>query len=113
MMVVYDGALVRVCVPVRDWLDMAHLARWIGHVSPVLLPLRSPDLTLLYFFRWVYLKELVHWDVVTTQSDEIGRLHAACTSVDTSLLRCVHLSIPRRAQYCLNIQGGHFEDLPL
>ncbi|GFU69594.1 uncharacterized protein TNCV_1351531 [Trichonephila clavipes] len=88
MMVVYDGALVRVCVPVPDWLDMAHLARWIGH-------------------------ELVHWNVVTTQSDEIGRLHAACTSVDTSLLRCVYLSIPRRAQSCLNIQGGHFEDLPL
>ncbi|GFX20280.1 hypothetical protein TNCV_1438391 [Trichonephila clavipes] len=66
--------------------------------SSVLWLPRSPGLKPLKFFD--HLKELVYRDGVTTQMDLVSRLHAACTSVDTALLRCEHLSIPIRSQTC-------------
>ncbi|GBO41050.1 hypothetical protein AVEN_189746-1 [Araneus ventricosus] len=50
-------------------------------------------------------------DVVTTQMDLVARLHAACTSVDPAMLQHVMTAIPRRAQACLDMHGGHFEHL--
>ncbi|GFW69987.1 hypothetical protein TNCV_1404401 [Trichonephila clavipes] len=37
------------------------------------------------FSVWDILKKLMYRDAVTTQKDEIARLHAACTSVDPKL----------------------------
>ncbi|GFV55311.1 hypothetical protein TNCV_5010581 [Trichonephila clavipes] len=56
---------------------------------------------------WGYLKYLVFRDVVTAQTDSVSRLHPACTSVDTTLLRHGHSSIPRPAQTNLGIYGGN------
>ncbi|GFX51876.1 uncharacterized protein TNCV_3062941 [Trichonephila clavipes] len=64
------------------------------------------------FFLWDHLKELVYRDVGTTQMDLITRLHAACTLVAPAELRRVMTAIPRRAQACLDMPGGHFEHLP-
>ncbi|GFY06041.1 uncharacterized protein TNCV_3863451 [Trichonephila clavipes] len=106
-----DRASAHFCAPVRDWLDIAYPCRWIGCQDPVLWLPRSPDLTQLDFFLWSHLKELVHRDVVTAQMDLVARMHAACISVDPVMLRCVMTAIPRRAQACLNMHGGHFEHL--
>ncbi|GFT12677.1 uncharacterized protein TNCV_5094471 [Trichonephila clavipes] len=77
---------------------------------------------LLYVISWAshtqtvgsegQLKELVYRDVVTTQMDLVARPHAACTTVDPAVLRHVMTAIPRCAQACLNMHGGHFEHLP-
>ncbi|GFY19079.1 hypothetical protein TNCV_3877671 [Trichonephila clavipes] len=61
----------------------------------------------------IILKELVYREVVTEQTDLVIRMHAACTSVDIELMFHVDLSIPQRAQACLDLQGGIFEPLPL
>ncbi|GBL81889.1 hypothetical protein AVEN_50489-1 [Araneus ventricosus] len=74
-------------------------------------PPRSPDLTPLDFILWGHLKKLVYRDVVTTQMDLVARLHAACTSVDPAMLQRVMTAIPRSAQACLDMHGGHFEHL--
>ncbi|GFT17903.1 DUF4817 domain-containing protein [Trichonephila clavipes] len=74
---------------------------------PVLWPPNSPNLRPLEFSPLGYLKELVYRDVVTTQMNLVACLHAACTSV----LRRVMTAIPRRAQACLDLHGGHFEHL--
>ncbi|GFX58875.1 hypothetical protein TNCV_805791 [Trichonephila clavipes] len=46
-----------------------------------------------------------------TQMDLAARLHAACTSVDAALLRCVYSSITRRAQACLDMHCERFKHL--
>ncbi|GBM94737.1 hypothetical protein AVEN_45887-1 [Araneus ventricosus] len=107
----HDGAPEHFCAPVRAWLDMEYPGSWIGRGGPVLRPPRSPYLTPLDFFLWGHLKELVYRDVVTTQMDFVARLHAACTSVDPAMLQRVMTAIPRRAQACLDMHGGHFEHL--
>ncbi|GBM72158.1 hypothetical protein AVEN_82119-1 [Araneus ventricosus] len=63
------------------------------------------------FFPMGHLKELVYRDVLTTQMDLVARRHAACTSVDPAMLQRVMTAIPRRAQACLEMHGGHFEHL--
>ncbi|GFX93876.1 uncharacterized protein TNCV_3412391 [Trichonephila clavipes] len=50
--------------------------------------------------------------VVTTQMDLVARLYATCTSVDPAALRLVMTAIPRCAQACLDMHGGHFDHLP-
>ncbi|GBL89022.1 hypothetical protein AVEN_255173-1 [Araneus ventricosus] len=107
----HDGAPTHFCAPVRGWLDMQYPGRWIERGGLVLWPPRSPDLAPLDFFLWGHLKELVYRDVVTTQMDLVARLHAACTSVDPSMLQRVMTAIPRRAQACLDMYGRHFEHL--
>ncbi|GFU45275.1 hypothetical protein TNCV_4236651 [Trichonephila clavipes] len=57
--------------------------------------------------------EFVNRDVMTTQTDSVNRLHAACTSVDTRLLQRVHSLIPWHSQAYHDIHGGHFEHFPL
>ncbi|GBL77170.1 hypothetical protein AVEN_12794-1 [Araneus ventricosus] len=65
--------------------------------------------------RWIFpmgpSKELVYRDVVTAQMDLVARLHAACTWVDPATLQRVMRAIPRRAQACLDMHGGHFGHL--
>lgn len=65
------------------------------------------------FFLWVHLKDLVYRDVVTTQNNLFVHLHAACTAMDSALLRHVRSSIPRHAQAFLDMQGTHFEHLAI
>ncbi|GFX10407.1 uncharacterized protein TNCV_1868021 [Trichonephila clavipes] len=66
----------------------------------------------LGFFLWGYLKELGYRDIVTTQIDLTASVYAACTSVARVVLRHVMTAIPRRAQACFDMHGGHFEHLP-
>ncbi|GFU13024.1 hypothetical protein TNCV_1457471 [Trichonephila clavipes] len=40
-------------------------------------------------------------------------LQAACTSLDTTLVRCVHSSIQQRAQTCFDMHGRHLKHLRL
>ncbi|GFU57832.1 uncharacterized protein TNCV_1850811 [Trichonephila clavipes] len=105
---VHDEAPAPFCAPVRDWstpVTRSCMLVWFyGH----------HDLHIshrLIFFLWCHLEELLSRDVGTTQMDRVAHLHAACTSVDTKLLRRVHLFFPRRAQVCLYMHRGHFEHL--
>lgn len=107
----HDGAPAHFSSPVREWLDTEYPGRWIGRGGPVEWPPRSPDLTPLDFFLWGHLKELVYRTPCPTDGDLVARLHAAVTVVDTPLLARVQAAIPRRAQACLEMRGGHFEHL--
>ncbi|GFU01800.1 hypothetical protein TNCV_1523071 [Trichonephila clavipes] len=62
-------------------------------------------------FRAGRSQELDYRDLVTTQTDLVASLLAASTSVDPVLLRHVHLSIPRRAQTCLDMHSCRLEHL--
>ncbi|GBN96819.1 hypothetical protein AVEN_183665-1, partial [Araneus ventricosus] len=95
----------------RGWLDMEYPGRWIGRGGSGSMAATLARSYTVGFFLWGHLKELVYRDVVTTQMDLVARLHAACTSVDPAMLQRVMTAIPRRAQACLDMHGGHFGHL--
>jgi hypothetical protein len=45
---------------VHESLDRHFLGRWTGRLGPVSWPLRSPDLTLMDFYFWDYVKEVTY-----------------------------------------------------
>ncbi|GFS66126.1 hypothetical protein TNCV_2511041 [Trichonephila clavipes] len=57
-------------------------------------------------FVSLHLKDLVYADVVTTQTDLVAHLYAACTSVVTAFLDLVLSSIPWLVQACRDMHGS-------
>jgi hypothetical protein len=55
-----DGAPPRFYHHVRNHLDKEMAGRWIGRGGPIAWTPRSPDLTLLDFFLWGYVKNIVY-----------------------------------------------------
>ncbi|GFS83345.1 uncharacterized protein TNCV_600771 [Trichonephila clavipes] len=94
---IHDATPAHFCAPSHDFQDIMSPGRRIGKMSSFIWPSQSPDLTLLHFHLKGHLKELVYRDVVTMQTDIVARLHTACTSLDSALLRHAHSSIPRHA----------------
>ena len=50
----------RILQTVVNWLNRKFGDKWIGRGGPVLWPPRSPDLTILDFYLWERLKQLVY-----------------------------------------------------
>ena len=65
-----DGAPPRFSKEVRAWLNEKFNGRWIGRAGPVSWAPRSPDLTLLDFFLWRYIKT----KVIKTKVNDIADL---------------------------------------
>ncbi|GFV71934.1 uncharacterized protein TNCV_2458691 [Trichonephila clavipes] len=102
---VHDEALPPFCAHVRDWRDMACSCNWIGLGAPVLLPPRSPDLTLSDFFPMGSSQEFGVSRGVDFPNGLIALLYAACISVDTTHWCGIHStacsSLPRYARRTL------------
>ncbi|KAJ8947462.1 hypothetical protein NQ318_009763 [Aromia moschata] len=54
-----DGCPAHHAVTVRNWLNFEFNEHWIGRDGPILWPPRSPDLTILDFYLWGRLKQIV------------------------------------------------------
>jgi hypothetical protein len=54
-----DGAPSHCLEEVREYLNTRFPGRWIGQAAPIAWPPRSPDLTLLDFFLWGFVKDRV------------------------------------------------------
>lgn len=93
---------------VRNWLDNNFPERWIGRGGPVPWPPRSPDLTVLDFFVWGFLKEKVYATPVNTQDELINRIRNACNEIIPHLAN-LNRSIVRRCELCIEKNGSHFE----
>ncbi|GFU99669.1 DUF4817 domain-containing protein [Trichonephila clavipes] len=109
----HDGCLLHSCALECALRDMAQHGREIKPRDLVIGPPRSPGLRKLKFFLWDHFKESNFVHVVITQATKVAPLNAACTSVDTTLLRCAHSLIHRRVQACFDMHSGSFEYLHL
>lgn len=58
MYFLHDGAPPHFSVAVREHLNNVYPNRWIGRGGPIDWPPRFPDLRLMDFFLWGYLKKL-------------------------------------------------------
>jgi hypothetical protein len=78
-------------------------------VSKNLWPPRSPDLTPADYFLWGYLKERVYKNKPRTIQDLRANITTEINIIDTGMLTHVSENIVKRAQMCLEEEGGHFQ----
>lgn len=75
-------------------------------------PPRSPDLNPLDYFLWGYLKDKVYTAVpINTVEELTARILAAVRTITPEMLQGAVSGLVRRAQLCIEADGGHFENL--
>ena len=75
-------------------------------------PPRSPDLTPLDFFVWGYLKARVYTTPPNNLDDLQNRITRAVDNLrqNRQMIRNAFADMLRRAQLCIQREGGHVED---
>lgn len=108
----HDGAPPHRTVPVTNFLQATFYDKWIANNGPFLWPPRSPDLTVLDYFIWGTIKNVVYFNPVTTMEDCMARVRDAFDSLSPDSIRAAtHDELTRRCEKCLEVQGGNFEHL--
>jgi hypothetical protein len=108
----HDGAPPHFSRNVREILDNQYPQRWIGRGGPHHWPARSPDLNPLDFFLWGHLKSLIYRRSINSEADLRVRIQEAFVSVTEEMItNATTRSLLRRAQLCIQMNGGHFEHL--
>lgn len=106
-----DGAPAHNAQIVRHYLEEHFVERWIGTHGPVRWPPRSPDLSVLDFFLWGYLQNLIYKTRHNTVEDLYNATQEAFRQIQThpapilnSLRRITTL-----CEKCVRENGNHFE----
>jgi hypothetical protein len=71
---------------VRNFLSFRFPGQWIGRGSPHNWPVRSPDLSSLYYCVWGWMKELVYSVKVVTRDTVLGHILDAADQIINSKL---------------------------
>lgn len=107
----HDGAPVHYTTQAQQVLDRRYPDSWIGRGGPINWPARSPDLTPLDYFLWGYMKNYVYREPVNSLEQLDDRLHEALATITPQMIQGAQASLIRRARLCIQIGGGHFEQL--
>lgn len=104
-----DGAPPHNARIVKNILSEMFGAKWIGNGGPINWPARSPDLSVLDFFVWGYLKQQVY--VTRPESLNVlkDRIRRACGQITPRMLQKARRNLIIRSQQCLANNGGHVE----
>lgn len=113
MWFMHDGAPAHYSHIVTDYLNTTYGHRWVGRNGPVKWPPRSPDLTPLDYFLWGWMKSLVYSTFVETQEELQNRIEVAAATIKLrpDAIRGAREAWIRRAECCIQEDGGHFEQL--
>lgn len=106
-----DGCPAHTSVIARQQLNRIFRGQWIGKYGPHNWPPRSPDLTILDFYLWGRIKDLVYRERPTTSEDMKNRIREAIQSLDPVEIRRATDDFQRRITACIHARGGHFENL--
>lgn len=107
----HDGAPAHSAQIVKNWFDDNFPSRWIGRNGPIQWPPRSPDLTILDFFVWGTMKEMVYSVPIRNLAELNSRIDSAADKIREQLRRMnVPQVISKRARLCIRYNGGHFEN---
>jgi len=107
-----NGAPAHKARIVKSYLSRRFPNQWIGIGSEIQeFPPRSPDLTLLDFFLWDYVKDIVYAEEPTIREDMKNRIREACRSITPVVLRNVRPAFHRRLERCIQQNGCAFEHL--
>lgn len=108
-----DGAPAHYSLDVRNHLDQRFPRRWIGRGSAFPWPSRSPDLNPLDFFLWGCMKDIVYKHTVNTREELWLRIQEAGNEIknDPDTLFRVRQNLSKRCRKCIEVNGGHIENL--
>ncbi|XP_070529953.1 histone-lysine N-methyltransferase SETMAR-like [Cardiocondyla obscurior] len=105
----HDGAPPHYSRRARMVLDRHFPDRWIGRNGP--WPARSPDLNVLDYFVWGYIKNRVE-NVRDRNVEEVREnIIAAFNTITPNVAHRATRQIIQRARLCIQQQGNHFEQL--
>ncbi|XP_039310588.1 uncharacterized protein LOC120358899 [Solenopsis invicta] len=107
----HDGAPSHNARRTRETLNRKYPNMWIGRGGPRAWPARSPDLTPLDFFLWGTIKEYVYRVPINTVEELNYRIIEAFANITPEMLERLKQSFIRRAELCIEMDGGHFEHL--
>jgi len=110
----HDGCPAHGTNEVTNYLNAIFPNRIIGNRGTIRWPPRSPDLTLLDFFLWPYLKNQIygHRHIRCENLDELRhRIIELCADINPNTLTKVRQNFYDRLSYCTAEQGGLFEHL--
>jgi hypothetical protein len=85
--------------------------RVISRFGDINFPPRSPDLTVLDFFLWGYLKAQVYATKPRNVQELKERIIAAVREINVPLLERVMGDFVRRLHECVHRQGDHLNDI--
>lgn len=106
----HDGSPVHFQIDVRNLLD-ENFPTWIGRGGEINWPARSPDLTILDFFLWGFIKDKVYDTRPQDMEDLRRKIREAFEMVTPDMLIRGHENTMFRLHYCRNAEGFHFEHL--
>jgi len=104
-----DGAPPHLGLDVRRFLDATFPSRWTGRDGPTLWPPRSPDITLLEFFLWRYIKDKVFSTPVTDITNLKARITDAFATITEDMLENTWREIDFRLDLLRATKGVHVE----
>ena len=105
----HDGAPAHFSRQVRTILNERYPDRWMGRGGPIIWPARSPDLNVLDYFVWGYIKDLVEHRRDGTEAEMREAILAAFRTVAPEMAHRATRDITRRVRLCVREQGRHFE----
>ena len=107
----HDGAPPHYSRRVRDFLNIQYPDRWIGRGGPITWPPRSPDLNILDFFVWGYVKSLVEYCRDNREDQVREAIVAAFNTITPDMAHRATHNVVSRAELCIQEGGRHFEQL--
>lgn len=106
-----DGCPAHYAVDVRMTLTAMFGENVIGRGCAVPWPARSPDLTVMDYYLWGRIKDLVYRTAPTTREDMKERIHQACRQINEDEIRHAVNDFSHRLEMLLQEEGRHFEHL--
>lgn len=106
-----DGAPPHNAGRVLDYLIIRFNEQVVATNGPVRWPARSPDLTILDFFVWGYVKDRVYRTPPANLETLENRIREVFTSITPVMLTNIVRNTTYRARKCYDEGGGHFEHL--
>lgn len=107
----HDGCPAHYSQNIREFLNERFPNRWIGRGSRSPWPARSPDLSVLDFYMWGRIKNIVFSEPPSTRENMIGRIRRAINSISANEVEAAVTSINERVNHCIEQGGSHFEHL--
>lgn len=107
----HDGAPAHFSRQVRNILNARYPDRWMGRGGPIIWPAWSPDLNVLDYFIWNYIKDLVEHRREGTEAEVREAILAAFNTITPEMAYRATRNITRRAELCVQERGRHFEQL--
>lgn len=105
-----DGCPAHHAATVRNWLNLEFQQNWIGRDGPILWPPRSPDLTILDFYLWGRLKQIVYRESLENDVEQLKtRIRNAVHSLSIEEIRKSFKEFRARIEICAERGGSLIE----